>query len=126
DASIVESAWRTHPAVVDGDTWPSGEFVDPAAFLGEWRPALPPPPASAAVLPAPRDLASARRFVWEHATRAGVEEERARHLQVAANEVLTNALVHGEGAVALWAWTDGDRFLCEVAARGSGSDDPLA
>ena len=123
--SIVESAARTHPEVVDGDARTSREYVEPDALLQAWTPALPPPPAGARVLSAPQNLAVARRFVLEQATRAGVDEDRARCLQVAANEVLTNALVHADGTVSLRVWSDGDRFVCEVVDRGPGIDDPL-
>jgi len=45
---------------------------------------------------------------------------------MAANEVLTNALRYGRGAVALWGWPDDGRFLCQIQDDGRGIADPLA
>jgi anti-sigma regulatory factor (Ser/Thr protein kinase) len=127
DASVVDAARRTHPTVhQDGAPRPSGRFEPPARFLRRWNAALPPPPPLAARMPEFSDLSAARRFLHDQALRAGVRPERMGDLLVAANEVLTNALVHGNSAASLWAWADDGHFVCQVEDGGGGIADPLA
>ena len=126
DPAIVANARRTHPVVSDGKEAPSPDFVDPAELLRTWNPEPPPPPAWAPSLHRPADLSAARRFVREEAIRAGVTFERAIEIGMAANEILTNALRYGRGAVALWAWPEDGRFLCQIQDEGPGIADPLA
>jgi anti-sigma regulatory factor (Ser/Thr protein kinase) len=45
---------------------------------------------------------------------------------LAATEVFDNACRHGSGPTSLSAGTVDGWFLCEVADRGAGLDDPLA
>ena len=58
--------------------------------------------------------------------RAGLTSEREMDMAMAANEVLTNALRYGRGAVALWGWPHDGRFLCQIQDDGPGIADPLA
>jgi anti-sigma regulatory factor (Ser/Thr protein kinase) len=56
----------------------------------------------------------------------GMGADRADELVLAANEVVANAVVHGEPPVAVRCWVaDGD-FVCEVADAGPGVADPFA
>jgi anti-sigma regulatory factor (Ser/Thr protein kinase) len=127
DGSVLNSACRTHPRVRrrDGER-ACGEFEPPQEFLRRSNPELAQPPPWAARLPAAGDPADARRFVREQALGAGVPPERAADLCVAANEVVTNALVHGGGAATLLAWTHDGRFVCQIEDAGRGIPDPLA
>lgn len=128
DPAIVASALRTHPVVSDGNgsERPSPDFREPAELLRLWNPEPLPPPAWAPMLGRPTVLSMARRFLREEAVRAGVTSERALDLAMAANEILTNALRHGRGAVALWGWPEDGRFVCQIQDDGPGIADPLA
>ena len=57
--------------------------------------------------------------------RAGLTSEREMDMAMAANEVLTNALRYGRGAVALCGWPHDGRFLCQIQDDGPGIADPL-
>jgi anti-sigma regulatory factor (Ser/Thr protein kinase) len=126
DPAIVANARRTHPVVSDGTERPSPDFREPAELLRTWNPEPPSPPAWAPRLGQPTDLFTARRFLWEEAVSAGVPSERAMDLAMAANEILTNALRYGRGAVAMWGWPEDGRFLCQIQDDGPGIADPLA
>jgi anti-sigma regulatory factor (Ser/Thr protein kinase) len=126
DPAIVANARRTHPVVSDGKDAPSRDFLDPAELLRTWNPEPPPPPAWAPSLDRPADLSRARRFLREQAMKAGLTFERAMDMAMAANEILTNALRYGRGAVALWGWPEDERFLCQIQDEGPGIADPMA
>ena len=124
--AIAKSALRTHPVIQNHEVAPSDEFVPPPELLRRRNAAVPAPPPDAATLATPEDLAAARRFIEAEARRAGVGVVAAMDLLIATNEVLTNALAHGEGAVGVWVWARENRFLCQVEDRGPGIEDPLA
>jgi anti-sigma regulatory factor (Ser/Thr protein kinase) len=44
----------------------------------------------------------------------------------AVNELVTNALTHGTGKVALKLWVRNDQVVCTITDQGAGFDDPLA
>lgn len=124
--SIAASARRTHPVVRNGEVGPSGEFVSPFELLRRRNADVARPPPGAATTPMPHDLAAARDFIETECLRAGVPIVPAMDLVIAANEVLTNALAHGGGAVGVWVWAEEGRLLCQVEDRGPGIEDPLA
>lgn len=127
DPSILEVSHVTHPVVGrDGREQPSGEFADPEEFLRRWNHALSPPPAWAVRTTELGDLSAARWLLGDLALAAGVHPDRVSDLVSAANEALINAEVHGNGAVALWAWSEDGRFVCQIEDRGHGIADPLA
>jgi anti-sigma regulatory factor (Ser/Thr protein kinase) len=127
DASAVDTAHRTHPSIYrNGAQETSGEFEAPERFLRRWNPGLPPPPPRAAQPPDLGDLAAVRRFLITQALVAGVRPSRAMDLGIAASEALTNAMVHGNGATAVYVWTDDGRFVCQIEDHGDGVADPLA
>ena len=84
------------------------------------------PPPSAAHLDRPHDLTAARRFVMAQARAMGISEGRAGDLCIASNEILANALTHGDGAVRLSVWAEGGRLICRIVDDGDGIVDPLA
>lgn len=126
DPAIAASARRTHPVVWNGQDEPSDAFVPPAELLRRRNAAVPSPPRGAAVMASPDDLAVARGFIESEAERAGLPADAAMDLLIAANEILTNAAAHAGGAVGVWVWVEGGRFMCQVEDRGPGIDDPLA
>jgi anti-sigma regulatory factor (Ser/Thr protein kinase) len=127
DPSVAAVARRTHPFVSDaGAVAASPDFEDPERFLRHWNAELSPPPSDASSLADPTDLTAARRFLLEHAMRAGLGRDRTADLCVAANEIVTNALVHGGGPVSLTTWVEGATVVCQIEDEGGGIEDPVA
>jgi anti-sigma regulatory factor (Ser/Thr protein kinase) len=120
DDSVIESARRSHPFVVQqGDSQINPAYVPrskgPSIFDG--------------ILPAPStrpreltfiggELGNLRRFVSQGAADASLEQGRAEDLVLAVNELATNSLCHGGGEGELRMWTEAGALLCEVHDRG--------
>jgi hypothetical protein len=128
DPDVVEVAGRTHPVVRGaGARRVSGPFENPEQFLRRWNPEPPPPPPSAAKLARITDLRKARRFLGEHARRAGLRPERVSDLCSAANEVLTESFLRRPGGAAtMWTWSEGGSFVCHIEGRGHDLAHPLS
>jgi anti-sigma regulatory factor (Ser/Thr protein kinase) len=125
--AVLEGALRTHRVVVRaGREHPSAEFREPEDLLPRLNLRLSPPPPSAVRLLDVADLALGRRFFTERVRAAGVAPGRAMDLAIAANEILTNVLVHAEGAATVWSWTEDRRLICQIEDQGPGIGDPLA
>jgi anti-sigma regulatory factor (Ser/Thr protein kinase) len=86
---------------------------------------LPPPPATAETLRYETDLRPVRRLVNGHAVRAGLPDERAASLVLAASELAANTLRHTSAGGTLQVWRTGDEILCQIQDRGWITD-PLA
>ena len=127
DREIVEGAHRTHPILgLDGGSRPSVAFEDPTTLVARWNVPLGPPPARAERMPSPVDPVHARAFVGERAARAGFTAGRRFDLQLAATELLANALAHGGGNRALRVWVADGYLHCQVDDEGPGVADALA
>jgi anti-sigma regulatory factor (Ser/Thr protein kinase) len=120
DPAVVETARRTHPAVVeDGVAGASALFDGLDAVAEPFADPLPPPPADAAELEiVPGALRTVRRFVRGAAAAAPLTAERARDLVVAVNEIATNAVVHGGGRGRLLAWREPATLVFEIRDAG--------
>jgi anti-sigma regulatory factor (Ser/Thr protein kinase) len=124
---VIAEARRNHPLLAHG-----GEHSVSPAYRGEAAIAAPfslplvEPPGDAPELRfGKNELERARRFVAERAAAAGLERNRMLELVVAANEIASNCLKHGEGRGSVLVWREPGRVVCEV--RGSGAlADPLA
>ena len=67
-----------------------------------------------------------RELLTALAVECGLSADRAEELVLATNEVVTNAVIHGEPPIDARCWVaDGD-FVCEVADGGPGVADPFA
>ena len=118
---ILEHARHTHPELVEhGAEVPCAEFVSPEEFLPGEPPAPPEHPAEL-----PLESAPFRRLLAERARDAGLAEERVAELVLAANEVATNALMHGMPPFRASLWKQDDELICQIADSGRGVDDPL-
>jgi serine/threonine-protein kinase RsbW len=69
------------------------------------------------------DLSAVRRLVASAAQKAGLSRSRANELALAANEIATNALVHGGPPAKLRIWQRDEEIVCEVADSGPGIKD---
>jgi anti-sigma regulatory factor (Ser/Thr protein kinase) len=126
---IIEHAYSTHPAIVDGDGWTESEsYEDPPEFCGRLdaqvrRPAGTPSVDLGFGL---ADLPRLRQVVRSAAEASGLIRSRAEDLALAVNEIATNAVVHGRLPARLRIWLRGPEIVCEVADSGSGIGDVLA
>jgi anti-sigma regulatory factor (Ser/Thr protein kinase) len=125
--SALTDAARTHPVLVDGDVRKDSDaYTDPEAVVAAYNRPLPEPAPHAAVLEFDASrLAGVRAFVARHAGEAGLPGHRVGDLQLAANELATNAVTHGGGTGWLRVWQERGRLVCEVRDRG-GTDTRLS
>ena len=104
----------------------SAQYDDPVVVAAGFNRPLPDPPADAATITVDLyTLPAVRRFVAEHANRAGLTPERAADLTIAVSELAANAVEHGGGIGELAIWPDDEHLVCQLTDRGHLSD-PLA
>lgn len=124
---VLADADLTHPLVTDGVARRrSSDYVQPAALLPRWNTQPRPVPASAAAMTPPFDPASTRRFISDRSAAAGLSDERAKDLALAATEILTNAIEHGGGVRSVRTWVADGHLECQIDDMGRGPTDPLA
>lgn len=124
---VVEDAVKTHPCTVDGaGVHLNPAFEDPEAIIELTdRSVEPPPPLAQAYEVRPGRLSALRSAVHERGAKAGLPNERVEDLVLAANELATNVVSHGEGNGELRMWTDDSWLVCEVVDAGR-VEDPFA
>jgi len=118
----------THPEVVEGSVaCPCATFEPPADFVRELDAGGRAEPGDAHYdLSFTGDYHAFRNVLTGLALECGMGVDRAEELVLAANEIVTNAVIHGAPPVAARCWVaDGD-FVCEVSDGGSGVADPFA
>ena len=121
---VVADAKRTHPLLADeSGLRPNPWFVDPHEVLEQVSDPLGPAPSGAETHEiGPGKLSELRASVEANGHRAGLPPEKVEDLVLAANEVLTNVVSHGEGHGWLNMWTEGPWLVCEVTDRGQVED----
>jgi anti-sigma regulatory factor (Ser/Thr protein kinase) len=119
DPQVLTDAGRTHPVVTgDGRRWCSPEYR-PESVIGAYDQPLPDVPACAAAVEFDgTGLAELRDLIADRARRAGMTERRVVDLQLAVNELVSNAVLHGAGGGTLWMWTVAGGLACEVRDHG--------
>lgn len=124
--SILDHGRGTHPEVVDGSlACPCAAFESPEEFVRELD-AVAAPARARYEIPFKGDHHGFRSLLAALAQECGMGSDRAEELVLAANEVVTNAVVHGEPPVLARCWVaDGD-FACEISDDGPGVADPFA
>lgn len=124
---VLDYGCATHPELVGVEAvHPSEGFQAPAEFVRTLDASAPPPAADHYDIAFGGDYHAFRGLLRGLAVECGVDADRAEELMLAANEVVTNAVHHGEPPVSARCWVaDGD-FVCEVADGGGGVPDPLA
>ena len=126
--AVLDHGLSSHPEVLDGAAaCPCAAFAPPERFVRALD-------AGGAAAPERNryDIAfggdhhSFRELLAGLAQECGMGADRAEELVLAANEVVTNAVLHGEPPIAASCWVaDGD-FVCEVTDGGPGISDPFA
>lgn len=71
------------------------------------------------------DIRSMAHALRASATAAGIGQDCAEDLTLAAVEVLTNAVKHGRPPVTVREWVHDKELVCTVTDRGAGVDDPF-
>lgn len=66
------------------------------------------------------DLASARRLLVETATAVGMPADRIDRLAVAVSEVVSNAILHGNGSATMTITSSDTGLTVNVRDRGTG------
>lgn len=125
DSTVLAAAEHNHPFIEeDGVERESPTYRDPAATRAPFAGPLPDPPVTPdeITFDSPEDLGTTRRFVAEQAAAEGIASERAEGLVLAVDEVVTNALRHGDGRGTVRAWGQDGGVVCEVADGGTISE----
>ena len=123
---IIEGVWRTHPEVVDRDSWTKSElYEDPEHVL---RRITPPPEALPDLrsIPVTHDTEQLRERLAHELVAAGHSEAKTLEMLLAATEIATNAIQHGAGIEDIRIGRAHGRFVCEITDRGPGFDDLAA
>ena len=118
----------THPRLVGGDgARENSSYVDPRRFVADRNPA----PAERLDEDAPAlelhdpHPGIAREAVRRLAERAHLADGQVEDLVLGANEVFTNAFLHGSRPVELRGWVADDELLLSIRDHGVGVDDPF-
>jgi anti-sigma regulatory factor (Ser/Thr protein kinase) len=119
DSGALSDAERTHPELVGDGSPRTSPRYRPDEVVEEYNRRLPPVPAAATSLDFDAGgLAMVREFVGRYAAEAGLGERRTVDLQLAVNELTTNAIVHGAGRGALSVWSEPGLVVAEVRDAG--------
>lgn len=116
----VHDATCTHPVLVDAEVRKASPcYADPDDVVAVFNQPLPQPAGDAAALDfdAPT-LSAVRAFLATHAQRIGLPVRRLSDLQLAANELATNAITHGGGGGQVSLWRTARQVICEVRDQG--------
>jgi anti-sigma regulatory factor (Ser/Thr protein kinase) len=117
---VLRDAACTHPVLIDVDARrDSPSYTDPDDVIAVFNQPLvePAPDTPALDFDAP-GLPEVRDFVALQAGRAGLSARRIADLQLATNELATNAITHGGGSGRLRVWRLDGRVVCEVSDEG--------
>jgi anti-sigma regulatory factor (Ser/Thr protein kinase) len=119
-ADMLADATYTHPVLVDVNVRrDSPSYLHPDDIVAAYNRPLPEPGPDALTMAFNAStLGLLRRFVAVPAVRAGLSPRRVADLQLAVNELATNAIIHGGGHGEVRLWSVERRFVCEVRSRG--------
>lgn len=123
-ATALADAASTHPLVRrDGDREYSPAYADPDRVVAAFNvPLVDGQAAEELITFDAARLGEVRRAVVRRASAAGLAGERVTDLQLAVNEVATNAVVHTPGPGTLRIWREPRELVCEIRDRGRLAD----
>lgn len=123
---ILDGVWRTHPEVVEGNTWrTSDHYEDPDHLLHRVSPEPEPLPELRSIQFG-RDTEEFREHLASELVAERVPEARVLDMLLAAGEIAGNAIEHGGGVEDVRVGRAEGRFVCEIVDGGDGFDDPAA
>ena len=121
---VVAAALHSHPWIAEFGTHRHSPVYD--SIVSSFDDALPEPTGDVASLAFDIDTTSdVRRLLAVHAASARLGGDRLDDFTLAASEVATNSIRHGDGYGTARVWTDGTCLFCEIADSGCVLD-PLA
>jgi hypothetical protein len=116
---VIDGAHRTHLFAAWGEDRQACSTFRPIDLADPFARPLPARPADAAYLAFQSGgLGPVRTFVAERTRQAGLDQEPARAIVRAVNEIAANSLRHVGGQGELRAWTDNRSLICEVSDHG--------
>jgi anti-sigma regulatory factor (Ser/Thr protein kinase) len=126
DVVALSDAERTHPELLGAGPWRTSPQYRPDDVVAEYNRPLPSVPHDATTFGFDAGgLAMTREFVGRYAAESGLGERRTVDLQLAINELITNAVVHGAGRGTLSVWSEPGMVAAEVTDKGRAVQ-PLA
>ena len=128
-AAVLEQVGQVHPQVLGpaGDRSNSPGFTEPDVFLRAHPGLLSSVPAAVPLdrgVSAAPELTAARREAMASVTALGLPVADADDFELAAAEVLSNAVRHGERPCRLRVWATGSHVVIRVDDQGAGDDLP--
>src|SRR5580700_4669782 len=124
--SVISAAERTHPGIfVEGRATATARYAGTGNLPAECDRPLAPPPDTRETLEYKTDLRQIRSLVADHAHRAGLSDDRAGNLVLAASEIAANTLRHSGGPGTAYIWHTGTEVFCQIQDQGWITD-PLA
>ncbi|MGW0946186.1 anti-sigma factor RsbA family regulatory protein [Streptomyces sp. NPDC002623] len=125
DGQVLADARITHPTVIADGTERVSDAYDWPSVLARYNEELAPAPDAAVFSFGPDDLFAVRAFAVGRAERLGLAGQRLADAELAAAELTTNSVVHGDGRGTLAVWAEAGQIVCEVRDAGRLAD-PLA
>lgn len=122
---LLDGAFEAHPELLTEEWEDNEHYHEPEEMVRSRTPA-PPTLPGLRVVPLDGDPRAFRDSLQAELDAAGVPEDDAENMLVAAGEVLANAQRHGGGKLSVRVGQVGERFVCEISDGGPGIDDPLA
>ena len=126
----LEAGALTHPTLITGAGWVDNPgYIAPAEYLRRTNQPFPDPLEDKPPdleLSEVSDLDMVRRELEACLFRTTHMSHEATDVVLAANEITTNALRHGQPPVTVRLWVEPERCVCTVTDHGPGINDPFA
>jgi anti-sigma regulatory factor (Ser/Thr protein kinase) len=126
---VIESGLRTHPYLVTAEGRQANPgYQDAADYLRSLPVPAEPLEETEPLLRVDdvSDFVGLRHTVGQVLSTLGGSRDLAEDLQLAIDEMSSNAVRHGGLPVRLRLWGSADRVVCTISDRGPGMDDPFA
>jgi anti-sigma regulatory factor (Ser/Thr protein kinase) len=121
---VVELAARSHPVVVEGETYRGSTTYGGVGHASDVLAALLPEPGEDVerLVFGDQGLREVRQLISRHADVAGLPDDRATDLVLVVHELAMNSLMHGGGRGAVRVWRTSDALVAEVRDQGRITD----